>query len=289
MRRHRFLLKPLPTALLGLGFGAAIAAPFGVPFIPLPEGASGNGGDTSAYFGMQLDPNTFAPIYPAPNVYGCANSPTGDGTCRTDFNNFDTRYRYDSVRWRMYDGGSTPLIDSLSWRDPGMEMFRKIYFGYAFDANAPGNVKPFFSQPINFSLYSENAGQNAPQTYQLTTESIVLDHVRLNLDGQSSRSAGALNLTFDGDNPSIHLSNSSVLFGLGKLQVYTRPFSIHALAGQNSLERFGRLTLIDAPTAITVSPGAWLTFSDFAQGLEFRGSSNSLVAEGLNQDGGLVL
>lgn len=289
MRRHRFLLKRLATALLCLGFGAAIAAPFGVPFIPLPEGSRGNGGDTSAYFGLQLDPDTFAEIYPAPNVYGCPKSVAGGGICRTDFNNFDTRYRYDSVRWRMYDGGRTPLIGSLTWRDLGMEMFRKIYFGYAFDANAPGNVVPGFSQPINFSLYSDSAGQNAPQTYQLTTESIVLHNVRLNLGGLGSDAAGALNLTFDGDNQSIQLSNSSVLFGLGKLQVYTRPFSIDALQGQNSLERFGRLTLIDAPTAITVSPGAWLTFSDFAQGLEFRGKGNSLNAVGLNQDGGLVL
>ena len=52
MSQRPFLLKPLASALLSLGCCAAIAAPFGVPFIPLPEGSSGNNGDTSAYFGM---------------------------------------------------------------------------------------------------------------------------------------------------------------------------------------------------------------------------------------------
>jgi len=290
MHRSRLLLKPLVIALLGLGFGAAIAAPFGVPFIPLPEGSSGNGGDTSAYFGMQLDPNTFAPIYPAPNVYGCANSPTGDGSCRTDFNNFDTRYRYDAVRWRMFDGGRTPLIDNITWRDGGLEMFRKIYFGYGFDSNAPGNVKPFFSQPIAYSLYSDYSARGAPHTYQLTTEAIYLHNVRLNLSGDFSLAANPLNLVFDGPNSAVYLWNSSVLLGAAKLQVNSlSPFSIHALEGINGIGPWGHRTVIDAPTAITISPGAWLSFSDFEQGLEFRGKQNTLDAVGMNQDGGLEL
>lgn len=290
MHRHLLLLKPLPMALLGLGFSAAVAAPFGVPFIPLPEGSSGNRGDTSVYFGLQLDPDTFAPIYPAPNVYGCPKSPTGDGSCRTDFNNFDTRYRYDSVRWRMYDGGSTPLTDNLTWRDRNLDMFRKIYFGYAFDANAPGNVVPAFSQPINFSLYSDYSGRSSPTTFQLTTEVIFLDHVKLNLDGVTSGSAFPLDLVFDGPNPSINLSSSGLSVGLGHLQVNgLGRFSINALEGINSIGPLGHNTIINAPTAINISPGAWLTLSDFSEGLEFRGKNNSLNAVGLNQDGGLEL
>lgn len=290
MRRYRFLLKPLSTALLGLGFSAAIAAPFGVPFIPLPAGSSGNRGDTSAYFGMQLDPDTLAEIYPEPNVYGCPKSVAGGGICRTDFNNFDTRYRYDSVRWRMFDGGSTGLIGSISWRDRDLDMFRKIYFGYAFDANAPGNLVPAFSQPINYSLYSDYSGRETSQTYQLTTESLVLHNVRLSLDVGSSGAANPLDLVFDGPKPGIQLSNSSLLLGAASLQVTgLAPFSIHAAEGLNSIERFERRILIDAPTVITISPGAWLSFSDFTKGLEFRGKSNSLNAVGLNQDGGLEL
>jgi hypothetical protein len=150
-----FLPKTLAQALLLLGCIAAVAAPFGVPFIAMPEDSSGNSGDTSAYFGLQLDPVTFADVYPPPNVYGCSGSVAGGGICRTDFNNFDTRYSYDSVRWRMYDGGRTGLIGNVTWRDGGMDMFRKIYFGYGYSATAPGNVTPFFSQPINFGLYSD--------------------------------------------------------------------------------------------------------------------------------------
>jgi len=125
-----------------------------VPFIKLPQGSAGHGGDTSAYFGLQLDPNTFDPIYPSPNVHDCPKSPAG-GFCRTDFNDFDTRYRYDSVRWRTFDGGRTGLIGNVTWRDGGMDMFRKIYFGYGYSATAPGNLTPFFNQPINFGLYSD--------------------------------------------------------------------------------------------------------------------------------------
>ena len=288
-QRRRPLTDTLAATLMGLGVHVASAAPFGAPFIALPEGSAGNGGDTSAYFGLQLDPNTFDPVYPAPNVYGCANSAAGGGICRTDFNNFDTRYRYDSVRWRMQDGGSTGLIGNISWKDSGMDMFRKIYFGYAFDANAPGNVVPAFGQTINYSLYSDFSGLSSSRTYQLTTEAIFLDHVRLNLDGVRARSANPLWLLLDGPNPAINLSNSSLLVGSAKLQVGGARFSINALQGVNSIEQLNYTTLIGTPTAITISPGAWLSFSDVAQGLEFRGRSNTLDAVGLNQDGGLEL
>jgi len=284
-----FLPKTLALTLSILGSSAVAAAPFGVPFIELPQGSAGNGGDTSAYFGLQLDPNTFNPAYPSPNIYDCPKSPAG-GVCRTDFNNFDTRYRYDSVRWRMYDGGRTGLIDSFSWQDPGMDMFRKIYFGYGYSATAPGNVTPFFSQPINFSLYSDYSARTSAQTYQLTTEAIFLDHVKLNLDGVTAGAANPLKLVFEGATPSINLSSSSLLVGLGRLQVNgVGQFSINALQGLNSIEQLAYNTIINAPTAITIAPGAWLSFSDFSKGLEFRGSRNTINAVGLNQDGGLEL
>lgn len=301
-RRSRFLLKALPAALLCIGAGTSSAAPFGVPFIPLPEGAKGNGGDTSAYFGLQLDPDTFEMVYPAPNVNGCAGSPAGyvplpdgsdGGVCRTDFNNFDKRYKYDSVRWLTWDGGSTPLIDSLSWKDRDMAMFRKIYFGYDFDAHAPSNVVPAFSKAINYSLYSGFSVDSSSKTFALTTEAIFLDHVRLNLDRGLSDD-NPLRLVFDGPNMAIHLSNASLSVGRGGLQVTgTSPFSINALQGINSIDQWASRTIISAPTAINISPGAWLSFSEFAAGLEFRGKGNTINAVGLNLgsdlDGGLEL
>jgi len=288
-RRPSCLPKTLALTLSILGCTAATAAPFGVPFIELPQGSAGHGGDTSAYFGLQLDPNTFDPIYPSPNVHDCPKSPAG-GFCRTDFNNFDTRYRYDSVRWRMFDGGRTGLIGNVTWRDGGMDMFRKIYFGYGYSATAPGNLTPFFNQPINFGLYSDYSAYATSQTFSLTTEAIDLNNVRLSLDAGGATSISPLLLNLDGPSTGIRLSNSSLLLGVSKLRVFVDGrFTIDALEGRNSIEQLTNRLLIDTPTSINISPGAWLTFSDFSQGLEFRGKNNSLDAVGLNQDGGLVL
>jgi hypothetical protein len=90
--RTPFALKSLAAALMTLGAAGALAAPFGIPFIPLPDNSTSNGGDNSAYARVEFDVDTGQDVARgSPSIKSCANSPLGDGTCRTDYVNFDTR------------------------------------------------------------------------------------------------------------------------------------------------------------------------------------------------------
>ena len=288
--RTPFALKSLAAALMTLGAAGALAAPFGIPFIPLPDSATGNGGDNSAYARVEFDIDTGLDVARgSPSIKGCASSPVGDGTCRTDYVNFDTRYRYDSVRWRLDDGERAALLGDISWKNPETEMFRTMYFGYQFDAAAPGQVSPLFTSPANVRLVSLKVSTTGLVESTLTTENLFLNNVNLTLTGASVAAVGRdVYLILEGTNPSLHMINSS-LNAVGQWRVNNLgTFTITAESGRNRISP-GSFTQISGKVFIDIKPGAWLTFSEFGKGLSFIGANTTIHSVGLNNDGGLEL
>lgn len=292
-RKNPYALKILAASLMSLGATAVLAAPFGIPFYPLPDSATGNGGDTSAYFRVDFDLDTgqMVPLGD-PSIKGCPSSPVGDGSCRDDIVNWDTQYRYDSVRWRLGDGERWPIYDNISWKNRETEMFRTMYFGYKFDASAPELVSPSFTSPANVRLFSLDGSSFGQSVFSITIERLFLNNVNLTLKGASVSDGNDIRLIFAGTNPSIHLINSS-LIGIGQWRVDNfGTFTITAESGLNRIER-GSFSRISGNVAIDIKPGAWLSLANFEQGLIFDGRNTSVRSVGRNlgndADGGLEL